>query len=79
MGDMADWAFDQALSQEVDEWEAAQEIKEPAQHIPQHSNGARAEATLPRCSMCKCKCADCAYGDLRGSQSCYDTRQRHHC
>jgi len=58
---------------------AALNSMESAQHIPQHSNGARAEATLPRCSMCECKCADCAYGDLRGSQSCYDTRQRHHC
>ena len=35
------------------------------------------EATLPLCSMCECKCADCAHGNLRGSQSCYDTRRRH--
>ena len=32
---------------------------------------------LPLCSMCDSKHADCAFGQLRGSQSCYDTRQRY--
>jgi hypothetical protein len=31
---------------------------------------------LDKCFTCECKSADCAYGDLRGSQSCYDTLQR---
>lgn len=44
----------------------------------EQAHGARADASLPLCSMCECRCADCAYGDLRGGQSCIDTRQRHH-
>jgi hypothetical protein len=28
------------------------------------------------CNDCKAKSADCAYGDLRDSQSCVDTRKR---
>lgn len=30
----------------------------------------------PICDNCPAKSADCAYGDLRGSQSCEDTRKR---
>lgn len=57
--------FEHDMGMFVDMYEAAQE---------QH----RAEVTLPLCSMCECKSADCAYGDLRGGQSCYDTQQRYH-
>jgi hypothetical protein len=29
-----------------------------------------------RCESCPARSADCAYGDLRGGQSCWDTLQR---
>ena len=35
-----------------------------------------AATTTELCSDCQAKSADCAYGQLRGSQSCMDTRER---
>jgi hypothetical protein len=29
------------------------------------------------CESCPAKSADCVYGQLRGSQSCFDTLQRY--
>ena len=54
---------------------AAQDIKESAQHIPQQTNGAGAEATLPP------DCLECAFGsccDRPGpvaDGSCFEQRR----
>lgn len=33
--------------------------------------------TIPLCQDCQAKCADCAHGNLRDGQSCYDTLDRY--
>jgi len=34
------------------------------------------EIPTHQCFCCEAKSADCVYGQLRNSQSCYDTRER---
>lgn len=44
-----------------------------AKYAKRMSNNAMVDAILSRCLTCGAKSADCAYGDLCGSQSCYDS------
>ena len=32
----------------------------------------KTDPPLPRCEFCEAQSADCAYGNLRGGQSCFD-------
>ena len=49
-----------------------------AEKVPPHEETRDEMTFIPSClcSMCEAKSASCAYGDLRGSQSCEDTRKR---
>ena len=42
-----------------------------------HQRVVEDEAPALKCSDCQAKSADCAHGQLRGSQSCIDTINRH--